>query len=126
MDQDVSVNPLIRLASAPAPENEPSETNPLSAPSPPPLSPKENPLLDITRMMGQPKRNVNITPIRQEKKLSIGERISKRLTFTWVCIRHTWQLIKQNKLNYCLGFFSVFTLVFVIALIQSVVNQVRI
>ena len=122
MEPEFAAGPLIGSGSAGVVDSDVAPTPPPQPPAP--LSPKDNPAYDITQLLGQPKRNVNITPIRVEKKLSLAQRISKRLTFTWVCVRHTWQLITQNKLNYCLGFFSVFTLVFVIALVQSVLNQV--
>ena len=61
----------------------------------------------------------------EKAPLTCGQVIWRRLYFTGAAIKHTGQIIKRNKLNYCLGFTAVFVLVFVVALVQSLLNNVR-
>jgi hypothetical protein len=77
---------------------------------------------DITELFVSGTRP-NLTPIRKEQAVPLWILIRRRFQFSVVCLKHTWQLIRRNKLNYCLGFSSCLTLVLVIALVQSVLAQ---
>lgn len=78
---------------------------------------------DVTQMLADEKQ-VNITAVRMERPLSVGEQIRRRFDFSFIALKHTGKIISRNKLNYCLGFAACFTLVFVVALVQTVLNQV--
>lgn len=115
------INPLLAV-----PAHEPGDglSPPVSAV--PPMPPVEEEKPDIVDMLGDNKEKPNITAIRVEKPISLWQRFVRRWYFTLTCISHTWTLIRRNKLNYCLGLFSCFVLVMVVALVQSVLNQVRV